>query len=109
MKRILIFILAMLCALTLVSCNEKRVDESNDLNSDEYYFTAKVTEVNGSSILVDVTDVGHSGLTLGSLVTFSTKTNLEVGDKIKVVFDGTIMESYPCQLSGVYSVTILDN
>jgi len=136
MKKYFALILALILLFSLVSCIENENDnfksnydftdsddsdsssddsKSNEaLNKDdetkpeEYYFTAKIRNKSDSSMLLEVLDVGHSGLAANTLASIGVKEeypNCNVGDRILVVFDGMIQESYPCQLPNVYSVT----
>lgn len=128
MKRFFAIIIALVFVVSLVACNDdntkdnteeitdgsadsKSVEsQSEDVKdtSEDYYFTAKIVEKNGSTLLLEVSDQGHSGLNSGTLATIAVKSSYptcEVGDTVKVVFDGVIQETYPCQLPNVYSVT----
>ena len=103
MRRFWASILALICVFSLVACNSNDNSESSD--SDEYYFTAKVIESSQASLLVEVTDVGNSSLSVGTPATLSAKGEFEIGDTVKIVFDGVVQETYPCQLPNVYSVS----
>ena len=108
MKKLFVFVLALVLAVSLVACGKGESNNGakiSETNGDDYYFKAKVVEVNGTTLLVEVTEVGRAGLSVGSLVSFSRDAEFEVGDTVKVVFDGVIQETYPCQLPNVYSVT----
>ena len=80
----------------------------------DLYFTAKVTEVyDGGSFLVEVSDRGNSLLTVGTEATLSgvlydgTAVSVKVGDSVKITFDGTVQETYPCKIPTVYSVEVV--
>lgn len=80
----------------------------------DLYFTAKVTEVyDGGSFLVEVSDRGNSLLTVGTEASLSgalydgTAVSVKAGDSVKITFDGTVQETYPCKIPTVYSVEIV--
>ncbi len=68
-------------------------------------FEAKVIEVNGSTLLIEVTDSLDSLLDSGSRanITSGGGTYSE-GDSIKVTFDGVVQESYPLQLPNIKDI-----
>ena len=72
-------------------------------------FEAKVVEVNGDSLLVEVTDSLDSLLSIGTRASLSSGgIAFEVGDSIKVTFDGVVQETYPVQLPNVLGVIVLE-
>jgi len=70
-------------------------------------FEALVIKVSDNSVLVEVTAQGDSGLSVGTQATFAVNIkdeSYEAGDKVRVTFDGTVQETYPCQLPNVFGV-----
>ena len=87
MKKLLALVLALVCVLGLVGCNNA---ESNEVMED---FTGIVTDVNDDTgYLVEVTDSGSSTLKVGDrvIVLIPDGSNVEhsVDDYIKVEFNG---------------------
>ena len=134
MKKYFALIFALIIIISLVSCNNENDNfksnnkitdsddsdtssdtlqsdellDENESESDEYYFTAKILEKSESSMLLEVSNAGRSGLSVSTLASINIDPEYPeclVGDHIKIVFDGTILESYPCQLPNIYSVT----
>ena len=104
MKRFFIFVLVLVCLMGLVAC--KGGDEASQNNAKPAYFVAEVLEAYETGCLVEITDVGnYGGLAVGTPVHVSTHIencpDIAVGDHIKVVFDGTVAESYPPQVTHV--------
>ena len=64
MKKFIPLILALVCVLSLVGCNQKT----------QYYFSAKVIEVDEAFLLLDVFDAGNSNLSKGTKIEVSTNT-----------------------------------
>ncbi len=111
MKRIFTLMLTLIViALLLVCCAKDEVDENG-----QDYFNAKVLEVCDSSILAECTDKGQSGMSVGGQVFISRETiaadgfpEVTVGDEIRVVFDGEIMETDPAQINTPFAVYVVD-
>lgn len=73
----------------------------------EYSFDALVVKVLDKSVLVEVTSQGSSGLSVGTQAYLSTDADgCEAGDTVRVIFDGTIEETYPVQLPNVLGVGV---
>ncbi len=73
----------------------------------EYTFEALVVKVVDNSLLVEVTAQDDSGLFVGTQASFSTDvTGIEAGDTVKVMYDGTVQETYPVGLSNVLGVWV---
>lgn len=102
MKRILTLILVLLLlALSLLCCAKKEEEDTNGQD----YFNARVVELQDSHVLTECTDVCNSSLSIGTLVSVSCEVTaaagfpgVAVGDSIRVVFTGYVMESEPPQV-----------
>ena len=82
---------------------------------DQDFFNAKVIEVTDAVILAECTESKSGSIPAGSEVSISTNTIsseevpiLSVGDNIRVVYIGDVMESYPLQLQEVRSIFWID-
>ena len=89
MKKLIAIVLALVCVLGLVGCNNA---EGNEVMED---FTGIVTDVNDDTgYLVEVTDSGSSTLKVGDrvIVLIPDGSNVEhsVDDYIKVEFNGVV-------------------
>ena len=109
MKRALIIFAIIVCVLTSVGCGT--VDEGNDaLNPN---FIGEVLEKYENGCLVSVADSGNTSLNIGDKATVNTNIEncpqYDVGDRLRIVFDGSVAESYPMQIHGVFIVSIVDN
>lgn len=83
---------------------------SSGLENGRVWFEAVVLEYNGGSLLVKPCE-GTNELRSSDKIYVSTKTEnggelpeFQKGDKLKITYDGTIMESYPAQISKVFSI-----
>ncbi len=98
MKKIMVLLI---CILTLSGC--ARTGEK----ANQPYFTAKVAAVYETSLLIEVTEPGSSGISAGSPAYIgrdASTESLSAGDIIEIKFNGNVMESYPLQLGEIYSV-----
>ena len=101
MKRIMIMMTAIIC---LFSCGKKDAVENP-------YFCGQVVEKYEASCLMEVTDSGEQYFRKGDRVVVSTKVEgcpqYEVGDYLRIEYDGMVAESYPPQIFHVFSVKII--
>lgn len=109
-KKIKIFAVLICILFIVVSCRKEESVENGQV-----YFNAVITEINNGSIKVEVTDEMNSGIGMGAEVTVSTSVvsaegvlELNVGDPIRVVFNGEVRESYPLQLGTVFAIYRID-
>ena len=108
MKRFLSLILILSCICVLVACN------SNDGGSDilNPYFTGKVIEMYDKGCLLEVTDIGNDHFAIGDKVQVNTNIancpEYNVGDFLRISFDGKVAESYPPQITKVFIVSKTD-
>ena len=104
MKKIIALILTLIVFGSLAAC-----DEESQNNATPAHFVGKVIEIYENGYLLEVTDEGNYGhLALGTTVQVNINTDdtteYELGDNLKVVFDGTISKSYPPQVLHVISI-----
>mgnify|MGYP001283592478 CR=1 FL=1 len=113
-KYLAIFMCIMIALMVLVSCN-------NAENKEEVSFVATVLEINDSSLLVEPVE-GSDELRSADKISVSTANakildsqdneitigDIVVGDKVEIVYDGVIAESYPAQIHKCYKVKVLE-
>lgn len=80
-------------------------EASTEAEREEYYLEGVVYRKLDKSVLIKEVDL--SLMTVG-VSDAELMNSLEIGDKIQVVHDGYILESYPAQLSKVYSVEVTE-
>ncbi|MDL2258185.1 YobA family protein [Eubacteriales bacterium OttesenSCG-928-K08] len=102
----------MILLLTLCGCT-KKLTMHTVLN--EPNFGGIVTEVYENSILVAVNE-GEDARNSSDLIMVSlnveikdSMTQFDVGDEVRVYYDGTIAESYPAQVMKVYAITLIES
>ena len=105
MKKCLALLLTLVCLTTLVACGIKGYQPP--------YFSGKVIEKYENSCLIEVTNTGNGHLSIGEKVEVKTSIdncpNYEVGDYLRIVFDGTVAESYPPQILNVKDICKTDS
>lgn len=114
MKKWLLVILALTAIVGLVACNKKDAGEPDSLTGQDY-FNAKVTQVNDNFILAEVTENVSGAISVGTEVSISKKNissepypELVVGDNIRVVYAGEVLEKDPPGFQKIISVFKLD-
>lgn len=109
MKKFLSLILSLVFIVSFSSC--KTIDKVQDVVKPN--FVGKVVEKYDNSCLVEVASNEDSYPTIGEKVMVNTNIDdcpqYEVGDFIKITYNGEIAESYPLQIHHVYSVSIVDS
>ena len=122
MKKWLFVLLALTVLAGLVACGKEPVDEPPTVNGQDY-FNASVTQVNDKYILAEVTKNKSGALAVGTEVSVSRSNisseefpELVVGDDIRVVYAGEILEKDPLGFQQIISVfklkedgTVLEN
>lgn len=103
MKKIFAIILALACIMALAGCQSLPVDNDTPpgvFPSDgNVTFVAQVLEVHAGSYLIQPVE-GSAELNSADKITVPAQdgVNAQVGDYIKVTYDGQLMESYPAQI-----------
>ena len=101
MKKLLVFILAWICVLGMVGCNNRSM---NYIISNEPSLTGVVKETNENAILIENGN-GEYWISL-NVENKDSMTGFYVGDEVVVYYDGNIAESYPMQINTVYAITL---
>ena len=102
MKKYLLIVLLMICVLGLVGCNNKSL---NYIISNEPSITGIISEVNGSSILLE-NESGEYVVSLNVENSDGIYSPIQVGDEVTVYYGGNIAESYPMQINKVYAILL---
>lgn len=71
MKKYMAFVFALVCALGLAGCGQQEELQQGD-GGIQYFFTAKVIEVDETYLLLEVFDIGNTNLSEGTEVEVST-------------------------------------
>ena len=101
MKKLIALVLALVCVLGMVGCNNRSM---NYIISNEPSITGIVKETNENAILIE-NDDGEYWASL-NVENKDSVTNFNIGDEVVVYYDGNIAESYPMQINTVYAITL---
>jgi Protein of unknown function (DUF3221) len=98
--------LAIIVILTIVGCSnstDRSEEKNNEIKTESSSFTGTIKEINGNSALVStkVFEGNPEGDVFVDLSVNNDET-FQVGDKVKVGFDGTIKESNPAQINTLF-------
>ena len=110
MKKLLSMILILVVVVGLVGCSKEPVGDPPTVNGQDY-FNATVTQINDKYILAEVTENKSGALIIGTEVSVSRSNisseeypELVVGDDIRVVYSGEILEKDPPGFQQIISV-----
>ena len=98
--------------ILLVGCS-KTIDMDNVVN--EPNFAGIVEEVSDGAIIVRVNEDEDENKS-SDLISVSldvelkdSMTDFEIGDEVRIYYDGNILESYPAQVNKVYAIILVDS
>ena len=110
MKKLLSMILILVVVVGLVGCSKEPVGDSPTVNGQDY-FNASVIQINDTFILAEVTENISGALAVGMEVSVSRSNisseefpELVVGDYIRVVYAGEVLEKDPPGFQQIISV-----
>ena len=110
MKKIVLLLCVFLCICTLCACQGS--EKAPEFDKSNPYFAGKVIEKNEIGCLMEVTDMGNTGFAVGEKLVVSTDISgcpeYDVGDQLKISFDGKVALSYPGQILNVFVVSKVD-
>lgn len=107
MKKMIAFVLVVVCVISLAACSNKKGQD---------YLNAKVLEMTETELLVECVDESSDQLT-GTPISVSKNVisadgipEIEEGDEIRVVFDFDSVDkkSNPVRIASVYAIYLLD-
>lgn len=112
MKRQLLLILTMSLILLATACGTSSSGESKVGGDETVTFQATILEIQDGYYLVEPVE-GSAELNSADRITIPM-TNMEpspepeVGDVLEIEYDGSIAESYPAQITKVYSIRVAE-
>ena len=112
MKRQLLIILTMSLILLAAACGTSSSGESKVGGDETVTFQATIIEIQDGYYLVEPVE-GSAELNSADRITIPM-TNMEpspepeVGDVLEIEYDGSIAESYPAQITEVYSIRVAE-
>ena len=101
MKKLIALVLALVCVLGMVGCNNRSM---NYIISNEPSITGIVKETNENAMLIE-NDDGEYWVSL-NVENKDSMTSFNIDDEVVVYYDGNVAESYPMQINTVYAITL---
>ena len=101
MKKLIALVLALVCVLSLVACNNRNM---NDIIANEPNITGIVRKITNDAFLME-NETGEYMVSL-NVENKDSMTHFSIGDEVVVYYDGNIAESYPMQINTVYAITL---
>ncbi|GGK06144.1 hypothetical protein GCM10007063_30790 [Lentibacillus kapialis] len=84
----------------LPACSFSGDDKTNEVEKTSSYFKGTIKKINGNNALVSAKIFeGNPESDVFVDLSVNSDKNFQVGDKIKVEFDGNILESNPAQIN----------
>ncbi|MCD8190496.1 MAG: YobA family protein [Clostridiales bacterium] len=104
MKRFFCVFFALAILLSLTACGGETTDRVT--------FRATVLEADESGFLVEPVagsaELNNSDRIVVPMTSMEASPEPEVGDTLEIVYNGDIAESYPAQISTVYSIRVVE-
>lgn len=101
MKKLIALVLAVICVMTLIGCNNRSM---NYIIQNEPNITGIVKSITNESFLME-NETGEYWVSL-KVENKDRMTHFSTGDEVVVYFDGNVSESYPMQINTVYAITL---
>lgn len=98
MKKSRLLLLILLTLGTLVACNFSKENRA------EATFTGTISEIHETTAIIEIDEgeILNSGNRVSINLSVADEETFEVGDKVRVGYEGGIMESYPLQVKTVF-------
>ena len=113
MKRIILFVFAMILVLSLVGCgasDENTETDDNTLGEQEpSVYTGEYIVLEATENRLLVAEIGQDGevneaMQYSTPNYFHSENEIAVGQKITIEHDGVVLELYPMQFAKIYSM-----
>lgn len=113
MRKQLLLILTLSLILAVTACGTSSGDGGSDVTKNENAtFQATILEIHDDCYLVEPVDGSTERNSSDRITVPITNRNPspepEVGDILEIEYDGSIAETYPAQISNVYSISVVE-
>src|SRR5690625_3891572 len=100
----MIRLLSILLVCFLCSCSSPNVDSIDDDNDNEATFIGTIEEIKGDNAIVSIEkgEILNSGSKADVNLSVASDTTFEIGDKVKVGFDGNVRERFPLGINTTF-------
>ena len=112
MRKQVLVILVLSLILTVTACGTSSGGESEVVGNEKATFQATILEIHDGYYLVEPvagsTELNSADQITVPMTNMNPSPKPEVGDVLEIEYDGSIAESYPAQITNVYSIRVVE-
>lgn len=112
MRKQVLAILVLSLILTVTACGTSSGGESEFVGNEKATFQATILEIHDGYYLVEPvagsTELNSADQITVPMTNMNPSPEPEVGDILEIEYDGSIAESYPAQITNVYSISVVE-
>jgi len=112
MRKQVLVILVLSLILTVTACGTSSGGESEIVGNEKATFQATILEIHDGYYLVEPvagsTELNSADQITVPMTNMNPSPEPEVGDVLEIEYDGSIAESYPAQITNVYSISVVE-
>ncbi len=112
MRKQVLVILILSLILTVTACGTSSGGESEVVGNEKATFQATILEIHDGYYLVEPvagsTELNSADQITVPMTNMNPSPEPEVGDVLEIEYDGSIAESYPAQITNVYSISVVE-
>ena len=112
MRKQVLVILVLSLILTVTACGTSSGGESEIVGNEKATFQATILEIHDGYYLVEPvagsTELNSADQITVPMTNMNPSPEPEVGDVLEIEYDGSIAESYPAQITNVYSIRVVE-
>lgn len=112
MRKQVLVILVLSLILTVTACGTSSGGESEIVGNEKATFQATILEIHDGYYLVEPvagsTELNSADQITVPMTNMNPSPEPEVGDVLEIEYDGSIAESYPVQITNVYSISVVE-
>lgn len=112
MRKQVLVILVLSLILAVTACGTSSGGESEVVGNEKATFQATILEIHDGYYLVEPvagsTELNSADQITVPMTNMNPSPEPEVGDVLEIEYDGSIAESYPAQITNVYSISVVE-
>ena len=112
MRKQVLVILVLSLILAVTACGTSSGGESEIVGNEKATFQATILEIHDGYYLVEPvagsTELNSADRITVPMTNMNPSPEPEVGDVLEIEYDGSIAESYPVQITNVYSISVVE-
>ena len=112
MRKQVLVILVLSLILAVTACGTSSGGESEIVGNEKATFQATILEIHDGYYLVEPvagsTELNSADQITVPMTNMNPSPEPEVGDVLEIEYDGSIAESYPAQITNVYSIRVVE-